>query len=89
MSAGPERDRSAQALVAAMAEEYPREAWDWALSIDDGERRAQAAAYAVRTMGAQDFAMAREWLERSPFTPEEKALLQLVLETLNQRRAAP
>src|SRR5205823_1951129 len=42
MPPGAERDRSAQSLIFAMAEEFPREAWEWAMSIGDTERRTLA-----------------------------------------------
>ena len=35
LPAGTERDRSAEAFATAAAQTFPREAWDWALSIGD------------------------------------------------------
>jgi hypothetical protein len=47
---GAERDRSAQALVIHIAEQHPREAWEWALSIGDETQRTAAATHAVKVM---------------------------------------
>jgi len=80
MPSGLERDRSAGSLVLAMAERYPHEAWDWALSIDDATERARAATHAAKTMAARDPALARQWIDTAPFTPEAKADLQAALE---------
>ncbi len=81
MTPGLERDRSAQALVQAIAEEFPREAWEWATSIVDTERRIGAAAHAARMMAARDSVIARAWIENGPFTQEAKAVLRSALET--------
>jgi hypothetical protein len=78
--AGAERDRSAGSLVLAVAERYPREAWDWALSIDDTVERNRAASHVAKVMAARDAATARQWIETGPFTAETKAELQTALE---------
>lgn len=79
MPPGPERDRSAEALVVAMAEEFPREAWGWALSIEDAEGRTRAAAYAAKAMAAQDSTGALAWIENSPLPIDAKAAIQSAL----------
>ncbi|MCI0538927.1 MAG: sigma-70 family RNA polymerase sigma factor [Verrucomicrobiales bacterium] len=86
MSAGAERDRSAQSLVFAIAEQFPREAWDWALSIGDSSGRNLAASHAAKIMAVRDPATARQWIEAGPFTPEIKATLQSALESPAQSR---
>ncbi len=84
MPPGTERDRGAQSLVLAVAEEFPREAWEWALSIGDASRRTHAATHAAKMMAARDSAAARAWVENAPFTPEAKAAIQSALETTTQ-----
>jgi RNA polymerase sigma factor (sigma-70 family) len=81
MPPGADRDRSAQSLVFAMAEEFPREAWEWAVNIDDTEIRILAASHAAKMMSARDFATARSWIENGPFTLEAKATIQAALES--------
>ena len=86
MSPGAERDRSAESLIFAMAEEFPREAWEWAMSIGDTERRTLAATHAAKMMAARDAVMASAWIESSPFTQEAKAAIQSALQTTTQIR---
>jgi hypothetical protein len=76
MPPGLERDRSTRSLVLAIAEEYPSEAWDWAMSIGDPEAREQAATHAAKLMAARDADTARQWIANGPFTVETKAALQ-------------
>ena len=82
---GVDRDQSANSLVFAVADKYPREAWDWALSIQDELQRSRAAAHAAQMMAARDPATARQWVEAGPFSPEVKVQLQADLE----RRSLP
>jgi len=89
MPPGAERDRGAQALVLAIAEEFPREAWEWAMSIADTERRTLAATHAAKGMAARDSVTARALVENGPFTQEAKAAIQSALETISQNRIAP
>lgn len=89
MAPGAERDRSAQSLVLAIAEEFPREAWEWAMSIGDTERRTVAATHAAKRMAARDSAMARACIENGPFTQETKAAIQSALETTSQGGITP
>jgi hypothetical protein len=63
----------------ALAEKYPRDAWDWALSIADPNTRTDSATQAVRIVAARDPATARQWIETGPFTPETRAALQATL----------
>jgi hypothetical protein len=84
MVPGAERDRSARSLVFAVAERFPHEAWEWALSIGDTGERARALTYAAKTMAARDPATARQWIETGPFTPEAKTELQSALERTRQ-----
>ena len=79
-----ERDRSAQSLVFAIAEKFPREAWEWAVSIEDVGTRASAASHAAQMMAARDPATARQWIESGPFTPEAKAALQSAISASSQ-----
>jgi hypothetical protein len=81
MPGGAERDRCAQSLVLAMAEEFPREAWEWAMSIGDATRRTLAATHAAKMMAARDSVAARTWIENGPFTQEAKATIQSALES--------
>ena len=81
---GAERDGSARSLVLAIAEKFPREAWDWAVSIGDADTRASAAAHAAQMMAARDPATARQLIETGPFTPEDKATLQSTLKPASQ-----
>jgi hypothetical protein len=83
LSPGPERDRSACSLSMAMAEKYPREAWDWALSISDTTQRMQAATQAANTIARRNAATARQWIEAGPFTPEMKSQLLANLQNKN------
>jgi hypothetical protein len=76
LPAGPERDRSAQALVLAMAQRYPQEAWDWAITISDATEREDAAVTAIRAMAARDPATARQLIQSGPFSDQTKAGLQ-------------
>jgi hypothetical protein len=80
MAPGAEQDHSAGSLVLAIAEKFPHEAWEWALSIDDTGERMRALTYAVRRMAARDSATARQWIETGPFTPEIRMELQSALE---------
>jgi RNA polymerase sigma factor (sigma-70 family) len=89
MPPGVERDRSAQSLVLAMAEEFPREAWEWATSIGDAERRTVAAAHAAKMMAVRDSVTARALIDNGPFTPAAKAAVQSALETRSQSGRAP
>jgi hypothetical protein len=77
---GPERDRAAGAFAVAIAEQFPREAWDWALSIEDTGERTRAATQAAKTMAARDPATARQWIETGPFAPEVKAEIQSAID---------
>jgi hypothetical protein len=65
MTTGVERDRSVQALVFAIAERFPREAWDWAMSIGDADGRAREKMRAT-------LASSEGWMpqtqRRAPFT---------------------
>ena len=81
MPAGTERDRGAESLVFAIAEEFPREAWEWALSIRDADGRTRAATHAAKMMVARDSATARSWIENGPFTQQAKLTIQSALET--------
>jgi RNA polymerase sigma factor (sigma-70 family) len=76
MPRGADRDHSANALVFAVAEKHPHEAWQWALSIQNETQRNNAAAHAARIMAARDLATARQWIESGPFSPDLKASLQ-------------
>ena len=89
MPPGAERDRSAQSLVLAMAEEFPREAWEWATSIGDADGRTVAATHAAKMMAARDLATARALIENGPFTPAAKAAVQSALETRSPNGRAP
>jgi RNA polymerase sigma factor (sigma-70 family) len=80
LPAGEERDHSAGSLVFAVADKFPREAWQWALSIGDDLERSRAAAHAAQVMAAKDLAMARQWVQTGPFTPDVKAQLASDLE---------
>ncbi|PYI86170.1 MAG: hypothetical protein DME26_09570, partial [Verrucomicrobia bacterium] len=80
MPPGAERDKSAESLVLAVADKFPREAWDWALSIEETEARKRAATQVAKAMAARDSATARRWIETGPFTAELKAQLQAALE---------
>ena len=73
---GAERDRSAESLVAAVAPSFPHEAWDWAMNISDSTLRIRAATEAAKAMAARDPAIARQWIEASPFTQQAKGDLQ-------------
>ena len=84
MPAGAERDSSAQSLVFSMAEEFPREAWEWAMSISDAEGRTRAATHAAKMMAARDSVTARAWIENGPFTLQAKTAIQSALETTTQ-----
>ena len=75
MPPGAERDRSAQSLVLAIAEEFPREAWEWAMSIGDAEGRTLAAARAARMLAARDLAMTRALIETAPLTAEARTTI--------------
>ncbi len=72
---GPDRDGSVLSLVNAVASKYPRESWDWALSIGDDKQRTQAAQRAVMALGAKDATMARQLIEASAFETATKTLL--------------
>jgi RNA polymerase sigma factor (sigma-70 family) len=76
---GAERDGAANALVRAAAQQYPREAWDWAVSIQDQATRERAASFAAQMMAARDLAMARQWIDSAPFSPDEKLRLEAAL----------
>jgi hypothetical protein len=76
---GADRDQGAQSLVKAVASQYPREAWDWALSISDSMQRSSAAAQAVKAIAARDPATARQWIESGPFTAATRAELEAAL----------
>ena len=76
MQPGADRDRSANALVFAVAEKHPHEAWQWALSIQNELDRNRAAMHAARMMATRDPATARQWVETGPFPPELKASFQ-------------
>jgi hypothetical protein len=84
MPAGAERDRSAQSLVFSIAEEFPREAWEWAMSISDAEGRTRAATHAAKMMAARNSVTALAWIENGPFTQEVKTAIQSALETTTQ-----
>lgn len=89
MPAGAERDRSAQSLVFAMAEEFPREAWEWAMSIYDVEGRTRAATHAAKMMAARDSVTARALIENGPLTQAARAAIQSAIETTSQGSIAP
>lgn len=89
MPPGAERDRSAQSLVLAIAEEFPREAWEWAMSIGDAEGRTLAAARAARMLAARDLAMTRALIETAPLTAEARTTIQSALEPPSQGRFSP
>jgi len=87
MAPGAERDRSAGSLVFAIAEQFPREAWEWALNIGDAGERNRAATHAAKDDGGarprHRTAMDRD----GPFTPEVKAELQSALDERGNRPA--
>jgi hypothetical protein len=89
MPPGVERDRSAQSLVIAMAEDFPREAWEWAMSIGDADRRTLAGAHAAKLMAARDSGAARALIENGPLTPEAKAAIESALAATSQGGIAP
>ena len=47
MPPGAERDRSAESFASAVAQTFPREAWEWALSIGDSAGQLRAATERV------------------------------------------
>jgi hypothetical protein len=79
MPSGTERDRSAQSLVIAIAEDFPREAWEWAMSIGDAERRTVAGIHAAKMMAARDPIIARALVEIGPLTREARTAIQSAL----------
>jgi hypothetical protein len=84
MPPGPERDRSAQSLVVAIAGEFPREAWEWAMSIGDAERRTVAGTHAAKTLAARDPVTALALVENSSLTREAKTAIQSALGITSQ-----
>lgn len=88
MAAGADRDHSAGALVLAVADKYPHEAWQWAVSIQDETQRSRAMSHAAQTMAARDPATARQWIQSAPFTPEVRAQLHADVERRIQAQAS-
>ncbi len=85
---GPDRDSSAQSLVFNIADRYPQEAWEWALSISNPAQSAQAAFHSVQQMATRDPATARHWIQTGPFEPQVRAALEaMVTEATKKPRA--
>ncbi len=80
LTPGPEKDNTTLLLVSATASKYPREAWDWSMSISDPTQRDRAAQQAVAFLAAKDPAMARQLIEASPMDPSLKEQLLLSLQ---------
>ena len=80
MAPGPERDRSARAFVDVVAEQYPRDAWDWALSIQDGTSQMRAITHVATLLAGRDPQAARELLDTAPLAPEAKAAIESTIE---------
>ena len=80
LSPGVERDRSAQSFVYAVAEQYPRDAWDWALSIQDEGSRTASASHVARLLAARDPQTARQLLDSGPLSPEVKSAIQSAID---------
>jgi hypothetical protein len=83
---GAERDRSAEAFASAAAKTFPREAWDWALSIGDKAGQLRAATETIKALAARDPATARQWIDAGPFSAANKAQLQATAENASRGR---
>jgi RNA polymerase sigma factor (sigma-70 family) len=77
---GPERDRSAQSLVYGVAEQYPRDAWDWALTIQDPASQTAAATHVAKLLAARDPEAAAQLLQAAPLPPETKSSIERAIE---------
>jgi RNA polymerase sigma factor (sigma-70 family) len=79
LPAGTQRDRDAEALASAVARDFPREAWTWVTSISDDSIRLRAATDTLNLMASRDPVSARQWIDSAPFTAENKAQLQAIV----------
>lgn len=68
-----ERERSVGRLVYGLLDQYPQQAWEWALTIRDPQSRTTVATHVATQMAARDPGTARHWIESSPLPPEAKA----------------
>ena len=80
LPAGAERDRSAQSFVYAVADKYPRDAWDWALSVEDPSARAALATHVAKQVAARDPATALQWVDNGALPPETKSAIHSSIE---------
>jgi hypothetical protein len=67
-----------------MADKYPREAWEWALTIRDPGQNATALTQVVSSLARRDSNTARQWIDSGPFSPDLKAKLQSAVENRGQ-----
>ncbi len=73
---GAGRDAAAELLISTVVEDDPESAFDWALTIESEEARIRHASEAVKYWIQREPAtVAREAIERSELSPDERALL--------------
>jgi len=75
--------------VYTVAGQYPRDAWDWALSIQDPTSRTTTAKFVANVIAARDPEAARQLIEAGPLPPETKSAIQSAINGSRKQSSAP
>jgi hypothetical protein len=82
LPAGRERDVASGVIVDAISAEDPQGAWDRAISIKDAQVRQEAVLSAFSSLAQNDPANARSVMNSQAVSPEDRKLLEPVLNSI-------